>query len=212
MQVIFRSPSLGTNPPGRQFLWHLCSLIIYMWASWFKSADFDGLCFFRSSTTWRGVQRTVRFDQRQSRIVVHLGDKNQSQNFFFLKETQKYTNWLNAGMERVLKKYWVCVGVRVCVVSPWKRVYACASVCCKPGRGVEVLDIRNWRPGLSHNRDMCSTVKDEPHTTWKSASVTLLERSSRVWLCDHVDYSPPGCSVHGDFPGKKTGVGCRSPL
>ena len=102
--------------------------------------------------------------------------------FFFLKETQKYTNWLNAGMERVLKKYWVCVGVWVCVVSQWKRVYACASVCCKPGRGVEVLDIRNWRPGLSHNRDMCSTVKDEPHTTWKSASVTLLERSSRVWL------------------------------
>ena len=37
--------------------------------------------------------------------------------FFFLKETQKYTNWLNAGMERVLKKYWVCVGVWVCVVS-----------------------------------------------------------------------------------------------
>ena len=29
-------------------------------------------------------------------------------------------------------------------------------------------------------------------------------------LCDHVDYSPPGSSVHGmDSPGKNTGVGCR---
>ena len=85
-------------------------------------------------------------------------------------------------MEWVLNKYWVCVGVWVCVVSQRKRVYACVSVCCKPGRGVEVLDIRNWCPGLSHNRDMCSTVKDKPHTTWKSASVKVLERPSRVWL------------------------------
>ena len=27
-------------------------------------------------------------------------------------------------------------------------------------------------------------------------------------LCDPMDYSPPGSSVHGDFPGKTTGVGC----
>ena len=25
---------------------------------------------------------------------------------------------------------------------------------------------------------------------------------SRVWLCDCMDYRPPGYSVHGDFPGK----------
>ena len=27
-------------------------------------------------------------------------------------------------------------------------------------------------------------------------------------LCDPMDYSPPGSSVHGDSPGKDTGVGC----
>ena len=27
-------------------------------------------------------------------------------------------------------------------------------------------------------------------------------------LCDHMDCSPPGSSVHGDSPGKNTGVGC----
>ena len=31
-------------------------------------------------------------------------------------------------------------------------------------------------------------------------------------LCDPVDYSPPGSSVHGDSSGKKTGVGCHALL
>ena len=30
-------------------------------------------------------------------------------------------------------------------------------------------------------------------------------------LCDPVDCSPPGSSVHGDSPGKNTGVGCHFP-
>ena len=30
---------------------------------------------------------------------------------------------------------------------------------------------------------------------------------SRVWLCNPMDYCPPGSSVHGDTPGKNTGVG-----
>ena len=31
-------------------------------------------------------------------------------------------------------------------------------------------------------------------------------------LCDPMDCSPPGSSVHGDFPGKNTGVGSLSLL
>ena len=31
-------------------------------------------------------------------------------------------------------------------------------------------------------------------------------------LCDAVDCSPPGSSVHGDSPGKNTGVGCHALL
>ena len=31
-------------------------------------------------------------------------------------------------------------------------------------------------------------------------------------LCDPVDYSPTGSSVHGDAPGKDTGMGCRALL
>ena len=29
-------------------------------------------------------------------------------------------------------------------------------------------------------------------------------------LCNPMDYSPPGSSVHGDSPGKNTGVGCHA--
>ena len=31
-------------------------------------------------------------------------------------------------------------------------------------------------------------------------------------LCDPIDYSPPGSSVHGDSPVKNTGVGCHALL
>ena len=31
-------------------------------------------------------------------------------------------------------------------------------------------------------------------------------------LCNHMDYSPPDSSVHGDSPGKNTGVGCHDLL
>ena len=31
-------------------------------------------------------------------------------------------------------------------------------------------------------------------------------------LCEPMDCSPPGSSVHGDFPGKNTGVGCHALL
>ena len=31
-------------------------------------------------------------------------------------------------------------------------------------------------------------------------------------LCDPMDHSPPGSSVHGDSPGKTTGVGCHALL
>ena len=40
----------------------------------------------------------------------------------------------------------------------------------------------------------------------------LLSRFSCVRLCDPIDCSPPGSSVHGNSPGKNTGVGCGALL
>ena len=42
------------------------------------------------------------------------------------------------------------------------------------------------------------------HTT-----VLCLAAQSCLTLCDPMDCSPPGSSVHGDSPGKNTGVGCH---
>ena len=43
-------------------------------------------------------------------------------------------------------------------------------------------------------------------------SVLCLVTQSCPTLCDHMDRSPPGSSVHGDSPGKNTGVGCHTLL
>ena len=37
----------------------------------------------------------------------------------------------------------------------------------------------------------------------------VLVTQSCLTLCDPMDCSPPGSSVHGDSPGKNTGVGCH---
>ena len=42
-------------------------------------------------------------------------------------------------------------------------------------------------------------------------SVCLVAQSCPT-LCDPMDYSPPGSSIHGDSPDKNTGVGCHALL
>ena len=43
------------------------------------------------------------------------------------------------------------------------------------------------------------------------AALCLVAQSCLI-LCDPVDCSPPGSSVHGDSPGKNPGVGCHALL
>ena len=45
-----------------------------------------------------------------------------------------------------------------------------------------------------------------------SRTVMCLVAQSCLTLCDLMDCSPPGSSVHGDSPGKSTGVGCHALL
>ena len=40
----------------------------------------------------------------------------------------------------------------------------------------------------------------------------VLSRFSHIWLCDPMDCSPPGSSVHGDSLGKETEVDCHALL
>ena len=45
-----------------------------------------------------------------------------------------------------------------------------------------------------------------------TSAVLCLVAQSYPTLCDPMDCSPPGSSVHGDFPGQNTGVGCHALL
>ena len=45
-----------------------------------------------------------------------------------------------------------------------------------------------------------------------SHMVIALVTQSCPTLCDPMDCSPPGSSVHGDSPGKSTAVGCHAVL
>ena len=45
-----------------------------------------------------------------------------------------------------------------------------------------------------------------------NSAVLCLVAQSYSTLCDPMDCSPPGSSVHEDSPGKNTGVGCHALL
>ena len=44
---------------------------------------------------------------------------------------------------------------------------------------------------------------------FRQGAVQCLVTQSCLILCDPMDCSQPGSSVHGDSPGKNTGVGCH---
>ena len=47
---------------------------------------------------------------------------------------------------------------------------------------------------------------------FRKMCLLCLATQSCLTLCKPTDCSPPGSSVHGDSPGKKTGVGCHALL
>ena len=63
-----------------------------------------------------------------------------------------------------------------------------------------------WQRGASWLHDSCHDSKYHGQTGW---CVYVLDAHSCPTLCDPMDCSPSGSSVHGDSPGKNTGVGCH---
>ena len=56
-------------------------------------------------------------------------------------------------------------------------------------------------------RNLCISA---PGHMYKNVHVLCLVAQLRSTLCDPMDCSPPGSSVHRDSPGKNTGVGCHA--
>ena len=48
--------------------------------------------------------------------------------------------------------------------------------------------------------------------SWSCTYVVCSVAQQCLTRCDPMDCSPPGSSVHGDSPGKNTGVGCHALL
>ena len=69
-------------------------------------------------------------------------------------------------------------------------------------------------PGEGNGYALLSSCLEDPMDgeAWRLQSVLCLAVQSCPILCDPTDYSPPGSSVHGDFPGKNTGVGYQALL
>ena len=58
----------------------------------------------------------------------------------------------------------------------------------------------------------CSNYSENLQLGCLLFSVLLCCAQSCPTLCNPLDCNPPGCSVHGDSPGKTTGVGCHTLL
>ena len=59
---------------------------------------------------------------------------------------------------------------------------------------------------------ICATRRIHSHPGLVKMCVLCLVTQLRPTLCDPVDWSSPGSSVHEDSPGKNTGVGCHALL
>ena len=75
-----------------------------------------------------------------------------------------------------------------------------------------------WTPGVGDGQGglaCCDSWGHKESDTaerliWSDLMKVKVKSLSRVQLCDPMDCSLPGSSVHGDCPGKNTQVGCRS--
>ena len=71
-----------------------------------------------------------------------------------------------------------------------------------------IFPAQGSNPGLQHYRWILYCLN---HAIKKIYGGGLVAKSCRT-LCNPMDCSLPGSSVHGDFPGKNIGVGCHALL
>ena len=76
----------------------------------------------------------------------------------------------------------------------------CSTVYCDPHSQ------RLWHS--QHSRNRCHLLKS--HKISIKCDVLCLVTQSCLTLCKSMDCGPPYSSVHGDSPGKNTGMGCHA--
>ena len=75
---------------------------------------------------------------------------------------------------------------------------------------IQIISTSFYNFPLSYKNKHLSTMNKPPEFTEKCclSSVLCLVIQLRLTLCNSIDCSLPGSSVHGDSPSKNTGAGC----
>ena len=101
--------------------------------------------------------------------------------------------------------HWPELGQRVAAAAA-KSLQSCPTLCdpidgSPPGFPVPGILQARTLEWVAISFSQCMKVKNESEVA-----------QSCPTLCDPMDCSPPGSFVHGDSPGKNTGVGCHALL
>ena len=95
---------------------------------------------------------------------------------------------------------------------PWRRKWQSTPVFL-PGESHGWRSLVGYSPQGGKESDTTErlhlTSPHEPKSVDGLCAVCLVTQSYPT-LCDHMDCGPPGSSVHGDSPGKKTRVCCHA--
>ena len=77
--------------------------------------------------------------------------------------------------------------------------------------GWQTAPLQFLQVALTPSPQVTLTFSPQPHTVPTVPELCLVLQL-RPTVCDPMDCSPPGSSIHGDSPGKNTGVGCHTLL
>ena len=104
---------------------------------------------------------------------------------------------------------------RFCLLAPcqaWVCLWLCAGVCmwcaCVNTTAICIRSAFFLAPSAKVS---CPTNQNKNMDDIEGRVLCLVTQWCPT-LCDPMDCSPPGSSVHGDLPGKNTGVGCHALL
>ena len=113
---------------------------------------------------------------------------------------------------------WQWLSQYTSLASRISKVQPCWK-CKFSGPAPELLnqELWRWEPGICIHKftSRFQGIQRLRTTAWEDyfqPCVLCLVAQSWPTLCNAMDCSPPGFSVHGDSPGKNTGVGCHALL
>ena len=137
--------------------------------------------------------------------------------FFFTLHWSLFSDWTIYKLKERSRCFWWSVTIEIMVFGGKSPRSPTSPPIYTPRvlkQMMRFLPQKNFRDGFwrSHhvNLNDSSDIILVHSLIWHSYSVLCLLAHSCPTLCNLMDYSPPGSSVHGDSPGKNTGVGCHA--